>query len=224
MARVARVATTSGEAPATAVPTTRRRGAKAEETRERILDATMNVLAESGFRGMRVAEVAKRVGITEAGVLHHYPSKQALLDAVLEYRERPSRLFSPEAHDLHGLAAIMALADVAKLIESNPVRAQLLIVLKAEGFGPEKIAVEYLAKRERNLHKSITRYLREGQRDGDIRDDIDVRKVSMEITAMMSGLNLQWFTLGKSFSLTAAWENYFARLARDIGTGKKPRR
>jgi AcrR family transcriptional regulator len=51
-------------------------------SRQKIIDAAVDVFAEYGFHRFRIKEVAARVGLTEAGVLHHYASKEILLLAI----------------------------------------------------------------------------------------------------------------------------------------------
>lgn len=52
-----------------------------------ILDATRRLVAERGFRGITIDRVAEVCGLTRAGLLHHFPSKAALLTAVLERQD-----------------------------------------------------------------------------------------------------------------------------------------
>jgi len=49
-----------------------------------ILQAAFEVFSNLGFRGGSLAKIAELVGISEAGILHHFKSKDALLIAVLE--------------------------------------------------------------------------------------------------------------------------------------------
>ena len=66
-------------------------GARAAETRGRILDAAVPLFAERGLRGVSIAEVARVVGVSPATVFAYFESKEALLaDAV--------------GHDAEGLA------------------------------------------------------------------------------------------------------------------------
>ena len=54
--------------------------------REDILAAAVAVYSEAGYHGSSLREVAKRAGITHAGLLYYFPTKEALLAAVLERR------------------------------------------------------------------------------------------------------------------------------------------
>jgi AcrR family transcriptional regulator len=52
--------------------------------KEQIVAAAIDRLLAVGFEGFRVTDVAKDVGINNATLIHHYPSKVALIKAVVE--------------------------------------------------------------------------------------------------------------------------------------------
>jgi AcrR family transcriptional regulator len=56
-----------------------------EETRERLLSAAVDVLNSKGYANFRFADVSAVSGVSRGGMTHHYPSKDALVAAVLEY-------------------------------------------------------------------------------------------------------------------------------------------
>jgi AcrR family transcriptional regulator len=55
-----------------------------EATRELILEAATKLLAKHGYAALRVAAVAKEAGVSLGGQLHHFPTKNSLVIAVLE--------------------------------------------------------------------------------------------------------------------------------------------
>ncbi len=61
----------------------RRTKAEAMQTREAVLQAAAHVIAESGMGGFTIDAVAKEAGVTKGGVLHHFSSKEALLDGLI---------------------------------------------------------------------------------------------------------------------------------------------
>lgn len=61
----------------------------AERTRRMVLDAAVEVLVRKGA-GLTVAEVATEAGVSKSGLLHHFPSRDALLVEVL--RDTQERL------------------------------------------------------------------------------------------------------------------------------------
>jgi TetR/AcrR family transcriptional repressor of nem operon len=54
------------------------------DRKEQIVSSAIDRLAAVGFEGFRVGDVAKDVGINNATLIHHYPSKVALIKAVVE--------------------------------------------------------------------------------------------------------------------------------------------
>src|SRR5665647_3423140 len=66
----------------------RRPRAETALRREAILQAAMVTFGAKGYYNGSLVEVADQVGMTHAGVLHHFGSKDQLLLEVLEYRDR----------------------------------------------------------------------------------------------------------------------------------------
>ena len=62
----------------------RPRGGSAPETRDRILETARRVLAERGFPGATVREIASRAGVNPAMVHYYFGSKRGLHTALIE--------------------------------------------------------------------------------------------------------------------------------------------
>lgn len=58
---------------------------KSASTRQRILDATIDCLIESGYARTTTVDVSERAGVSRGAMLHHYPSKAELLYAAMDY-------------------------------------------------------------------------------------------------------------------------------------------
>jgi len=69
-------------------PTTRWRR-RAQARPEEILDAALAEFTERGFEAARMEDIAKRAGISKGGVYLYFPSKTALLEALIEARVTP---------------------------------------------------------------------------------------------------------------------------------------
>jgi AcrR family transcriptional regulator len=59
-------------------------GVTAEETRERLVAAAARVVADQGFDGARVGEIAREAGLTTGAIYAHFRSKDELLAAATE--------------------------------------------------------------------------------------------------------------------------------------------
>jgi AcrR family transcriptional regulator len=62
---------------------TGRRGS-GEDTRRRILDASLDLFSELGYDKTSLREIAGRVGVTKAALYYYFPSKQSILAALTD--------------------------------------------------------------------------------------------------------------------------------------------
>lgn len=61
-----------------------RRKKQPELVREQILTSAVEVAAERGADILSLGEVARRAGVTKGGLLHHFPSKHILIEAMYD--------------------------------------------------------------------------------------------------------------------------------------------
>lgn len=57
---------------------------KAPETNTRILDAVMQLILQGGLPAVTLSAVCRQAGISKGGLMHHFPSKESLVDAFLQ--------------------------------------------------------------------------------------------------------------------------------------------
>ena len=58
---------------------------KQEDTKQRILDKALELFSTQGYDSVSVGEIAKAVGIKAPSLYNHFPSKQAIFDAIMEF-------------------------------------------------------------------------------------------------------------------------------------------
>lgn len=58
----------------------------AGDRRRQLLDAALELFSRKGFGGVTTKEIAAAAGVTEAIIFRHFPSKQALYTAVLDFK------------------------------------------------------------------------------------------------------------------------------------------
>lgn len=178
----------------TAVRTPRKpRGeyAKTEAKRQAILDSALEVFAESGYRAGSLRDIAVRVGMSEAGLLHHFPNKSALLAAVLERRDQHSSERVPmDTED--GLATLRGLVDLAAYNASVPGVVELYCTLSAEATSPDHPAHEYFLRRYEFTREQLAKAFARLERDGLLVDGVKPVRAAIATLAMMDGLQVQW--------------------------------
>ncbi|MEE2041532.1 TetR/AcrR family transcriptional regulator [Nocardiopsis sp. CT-R113] len=116
--------------------------------REQILRTAADVFAAQGFNNTSLADIAAMLGITPAGVLHHFGSKTDLLTAVLELRDDTDP--APE-----GSRMLDHLVTTAERNATRPGTTQLYAVLSAESATDQHPAQEWFRDRYTVLRREI---------------------------------------------------------------------
>src|SRR5580700_11519712 len=74
-----------------AAPATRRRGPASTEngqrSRDRVLQAALDLITEAGIDQVRVAEIARRAGMSSGQVMYYFTSKEHILLETLAWCE-----------------------------------------------------------------------------------------------------------------------------------------
>lgn len=192
------------------------RRTQAERTRasrEKIIKAAIEFFAQRGFHGAKMADIAKAAGLTEPGLLHHFPSKTKLLTEVLAERDRVDReRFDPysqrEGED--------PLANLQKLVEYNetvPGLVQLFAILVAESIEEHHPAHDFFMQRYQKVREQDINIFRKAQERGEIRTDIPVEDLAIMVFAMMDGLQIQWLLEPEKIDMARIF-GQFVRLLR----------
>jgi AcrR family transcriptional regulator len=171
--------------------TTSRRGpyAKTAGRIDGILDAALELFAVNGYRATTMKEIADRTGMSQAGLMHHFPAKADILIALLQRRDERSSALTPEASALPLLDRLLTAADD---IRDQPALVALQCVLSAEATAPDHPAHAYFKDRNvRNVSRTSAAFA-ELQRQGGIRPDADPASLARMTLALLDGLQMQW--------------------------------
>ena len=140
------------------------------ERRIQILREAARCFGTRGFRGTTTRDVAAAVGITEAALYRHFPSKEAMYAAIIDARTAvPTMVSALEPHaaarDDRRVFTQLALAIVAS-VESDPSFLRLLLYSALEG---HEMARPFYETRMRALREFLSRYIAERAREGAFR-------------------------------------------------------
>jgi AcrR family transcriptional regulator len=194
-----------------APPAALRRASRAQ-TRERILDAAVLAFAEQGYEGTSLARIAEAVGLSQPGLLHHFPSKRSLLLAVLERRDMIDSKRITADGERTGLAALDAFVELVEHNATVPGLVQSFSVLAGESAAEQHAGRQYFTQRYAGIRAQLCAHLRAGIERGEIRPDIDCTALATEVFALMDGLQLQWLHDPEGADMVAVFRAYINRL------------
>jgi AcrR family transcriptional regulator len=160
--------------------------------REQILKAAIEIFGNKGSTNGTLADVAEQVGITHAGVLHHFGSKQKLLLEVLAYRDQADVADLAEQHMPGGPGLFMHLVQTAFANEKRPGIVQAYTVLSSESVTDDHPGREYFEDRYTTLRREVSEAFTLLCAQQGVQEPATVAAASAAILAVMDGLQLQW--------------------------------
>jgi len=185
---------------------TRARGA---DRRESIIRAAFDVIAERGYRGTSLSAVAERVGLTQQGLMHYFPTKEDLLTAVLETRDQWDLLHFGHSSDPSAMTA----HQVAELVDFNATRpgiVQTYTVLSADSVTEDHPAREYFHARYARVRAGMTQML-ERHRD-ELPEGLTAEQLAPIAIAVLDGLQLPWLLDPDEVDMPASFRDFLALL------------
>ena len=178
------------------------------DRREEIIEKATQLFAEYGYKGTSFALVANAVGLTEQGVLHYFPSKVHLLQAVLENREdkeveKYSKHINGEKKNVTELFSL--LEEVVGEGEEIPSLIQLFTVLAGESIRSDHPSHDYFVERYRRGRKLyVTQFLT--LNEGNLGSEDDLEELASLIMAVMDGLQIQWLLDPENVDMVASFK------------------
>lgn len=185
----------------------RRTAEEGAELRLAILDAALRRFAEHGYRGTTVAAIAADAGITDAGVLYHFKTKEDLLIGALGHFDRTQEQ-RWKTHGLSGRRFLESVGEWGVLMESEPAVSSLLIVLSAEHLADESEPNAFFRRRYENILRTCREAFEAAAEDGDLRADLDAGAEASALVAHIDGIRLQWFFTDGAVSMARSVRSY----------------
>ena len=158
--------------------------------RDQIIDGAVELFSRIGYRNATILDIATHVGISRTGLLHHFPSKEALLKAILAKRdlediERFGRSEEP-------LSDLRNLVELVRHNASIPQLVGLFAVLSAEAADAAHPAHDYFVRRYDRARSAMGQALVRA-RDADLlAPGVDIDHEARALVAMLDGLQIQW--------------------------------
>lgn len=184
----------------TASPRKRGPYAKTAARRRHIIDAAREVFAARGYHGSSLREVSARAEMSLSNLTHHFPTKEDLLVAVLEQRDRDGIEATTTVPAEDFMAEII---QQAQANESVPDLVELYSVLSAESTTVDHPGREYFVQRFAMLRENYAGKFRRMQQEGRLRADVDPALAASALVALWDGIQLQWLLEPDSVDVAA---------------------
>ncbi|MCK6577068.1 MAG: TetR/AcrR family transcriptional regulator [Anaerolineae bacterium] len=169
---------------------------KANSTRDRILDAALNIFATKGYHDTRIDEIVEESETSKGSVYFHFPNKErlflALVDQFADLLER--RVIEAVDGEQEGMKRVQAALQSCLETFGRYRRPAKILLVQAVGLGNifEKKRVEVNDR----FAMLIKRYLDEAVAVGEIQP-VDSEVVSYAWMGAIYGIVIRWVYTGE---------------------------
>ncbi len=174
--------------------------------RRDILDAAVEIFGSKGYANGTLVDIADQVGMTHAGILHHFGSKDQLLLEVLRYRDETDVADLEEQHIPDGMPLFRHLVRTAILNAKRAGIVQTFVVLSAESVTDDHPARGFFEARYRQLRGEVAHAFQVVCEERGVTAPATIADASASILALMDGLQVQWLLEPESVDLAGATE------------------
>ncbi|MBS1674130.1 MAG: TetR family transcriptional regulator [Actinobacteria bacterium] len=171
-----------------------RRGsyAKGIAKREEILRAALAVVAREGYHGASVKELSEAVGLSQAGLLHYFDSKDELFVEILRTRDEVDLAGHTDVADPADLDTLRAgYLEIVRHNAQVPGLVELFTRLGADAADPAHPSRAFFAARGADLRERWSETIAAAQASGQVRTGVDPVLAARLLQAVSDGAQMQ---------------------------------
>ena len=191
----------------------------ADERRAATVEAVINLAAEQNPSDITTTAIAQRMGLTQGALFRHFPTKDAILEAVMTWvAERLlSRVDRAAQNVTSPLAALEAvfMAHIDFVYEHQGVPRMLFGELQRPGETLPKRMVQTLIQR---YGERLRHLLERGKAIGELDANLDIEAASVSFIGSIQGLVMQSLIAGDAARIRRDASGVFAIYRRGIGS------
>ncbi len=161
--------------------------------RAKIVADAMALFASEGYGDTSLRDIAEKVGVSKSSLMHHYPTKEQLLGAVLAERDRSihSRPSYPQAASAGDELRALPIG-AAENANTAPGLIEVYAVLSCEAVPASHPAHEYFTTRFTMVLDHFVALFRAAQAEGALPAHRDPEFEAIWLVALWDGLQYQW--------------------------------
>jgi AcrR family transcriptional regulator len=178
--------------------------AKGRAKRDEIVEVALDLFSRMGYDRTSVREIARLTGLSQAGLLHHFKSKEELFVEVLRRRDDRNERVYDENHG-HPVS-LPGLVQIVRHNSEEPGLVRLYVSMSAESTSPDSPAHEFFENRYENLIADIAVDLARRKAAGEIAVDLDEAALASLVVAAADGLQVQWLLDPEGFDMSERLE------------------
>jgi len=177
--------------------------AKGAAKREEIILQAIELFGQTGYYATSMREIATACNLSQAGLLHHFPNKEALLLAIVDHREKIQAGNEAGNDGVYEESLLDHNMATARFNRENESLTRLWAILVGEAVDTEHPAHEYFKGRYQNTRKRFAKvFARDAKHATATKED---QLKAAVLTAVWDGLQNQWL-IDENFDMLGSFE------------------
>ena len=190
----------------------------AEERRAATVEAVVELAAEQNPSDITTTAIAQRMGLTQGALFRHFPTKDAILESVMDWvaerlLARVDKAAASAASPMAALEAVF-MAHIDFVAEHPGVPRMLFGELQRPGDTLPKKMVQALIRR---YGERLQNLLEAGKTQGELHAQLDIEAASVSFIGSIQGLVMQSLLAGDVTRMRRDAVGVFAIYLRGIG-------
>ena len=164
------------------------------------MDAAWDLFYKKGYENTTINDIIRQAGTSKGGFYYYFKAKDELLNSLYSFFDREyEKFYKTMDKSLNSLIQLKQLGQyVSYFIEGNVSPEFLCALYKSQLSNQTQ---ENFLSTDRYYIKLVKKIIAEGQKKGEIRDDIPVDKLAHHVLVIERGIFVDWCVQAGSFSL-----------------------
>ncbi len=177
------------------------------ERQKEIIEAALVLINDKGIQGFTIKNLANKIGITEPAIYRHFTNKIQILISILEYFKTSTKdILKKELNNNDTSIEKIGHLFTNHFIRFSTTPSLVSVIFSEEVFRSEPILIEKITEVIERNDNILIKIICDGQANGEIRNDIEAKYLSIVIMGSLRLFVKKWQFAGNSFNLRAEGE------------------
>lgn len=188
------------------------------DRQKQIIESAIKLIAEEGLVNLTTKKLAKAVNVSEPALYRHFENKEAIILGLIKYINEKTQEIFDFSDNIENKAAIEVLEIKCKaLIEFFQKNIFCAKTSANPGmFFPNKEILNEISKLEKSIFENKKIIVEKGQKEGDIKSDLDSAQLVKIIMGVHSLIIHKWAKSEQNYDLLNEWMDVWKVLKKMI--------
>ena len=172
------------------------------ERQKEIVEVALELITKKGIQGLTMKNIAKKIGITEPAIYRHYDNKIHILIAILDFFiSNIEQIFKKELYNDSKAIDKIEHLFINHFTAFSATPSLVSVIFSEEIFRNEPVLIEKISEIIDKNDKILKKIIINGQKNGEIRTDIEAKYLSTIIMGTLRLFVKKWQFSSYSFNL-----------------------